>query len=160
MKQFLRLFLCIFISLLLDGCNASTSSNTAPEKSETVATDSEKGKRSNPYSFGEDVTIEVKASDDLTARFIFNFSQAWDSARIKKEYQKYKDLIFHLRMSVTSVWTDWVLLLLLVFSTLSELLRFPDPQFLHSFQCGNNTVLQGYKESWWWCLEGIYHDAW
>ena len=78
---------------MLVGCAApsTTTTNTSGQVETTTETAAvqEKGKRSNPYVFGEDIVIEVNATEDMTAKFIFNFSEAWDPAKTKAEYPGY-----------------------------------------------------------------------
>ena len=81
----LTCLLAMLVGCAAHSTTATSSASQAETTAETVA-DQEKGKRSNPYTFGEDIVIEVDISEGLTAKMIFNFSEAWDPERAKAEY--------------------------------------------------------------------------
>lgn len=70
--------------------NATTETNE-PTTSDTVNASTQKGSRSNPYKFGEDILITTTSwGEENKVKYTVNFSEMWGPNKISSEYSDYR----------------------------------------------------------------------
>lgn len=100
MKRLIALMFAMGIVLLFAACGEETPgafggnedgiSNDNQQKTDVPAS-VHAGTRSDPYEFGEDITIISQSwSGDYTVQYTVNFKELWDSEKVSRQYPNYK----------------------------------------------------------------------